>query len=77
MLSPATGAALPPPAKARAEAREAGRLELELRLAVIEAERGAVRAMLRSGQINDHAARALFTEITLTEALLKGRQAGK
>lgn len=61
--------------EARAEAREAGRLELELRLAGIEAERGAVRAMLRSGEINDHAARALFTEITLTEALLKGRQA--
>ena len=60
--------------EARAKAREAGRLELELRLAGIEAERGAVRAMLRSGQINDHAARALFTEITLTEALLKGRQ---
>ncbi|WP_245446025.1 hypothetical protein [Mesorhizobium kowhaii] len=73
MLSPATGAALPPPAKARAEAREAGRLELELRLAGI----GAVRAMLRCGQINDHAARALFTETTLTEALLKGRQARK
>lgn len=61
--------------EARGEAREAGRLELELRLAGIEAERGAVRAMLRSGEINDHAARALFTEITLTEALLKGRQA--
>ncbi|MFD1982676.1 Na+/H+ antiporter [Mesorhizobium newzealandense] len=63
--------------EARAAAREAGRLELELRLAGIEAERRAVRAMLRSGEINDHAARALFTEITLTEALLKGRQARK
>ncbi|MBB6407697.1 Na+/H+ antiporter [Mesorhizobium sangaii] len=63
--------------EARAEAREAGRLELELRLAGIEAERGAVRTMLRRGEINDHAARALFTEITLTEALLKGLQARK
>ncbi|MER8729025.1 Na+/H+ antiporter [Mesorhizobium sp. M1227] len=63
--------------EARAEAREAGRLELELRLAGIEAERAAVRAMFRSGQINDHTMQALFTEITLTEALLKGRQARK
>jgi len=62
---------------ARAEAREAGRLELEMRLAGIEAERTAVRDMLRSGEINDHAARALFTEITLTEALLKGREERK
>ncbi|MER8885596.1 Na+/H+ antiporter [Mesorhizobium sp. M0816] len=63
--------------EARAEAREAGRLELELRLAGIEAERAAVRAMFRSGRINDHTMQALFTEITLTEALLKGRQARK
>ncbi|GLS40609.1 Na+/H+ antiporter [Mesorhizobium tianshanense] len=63
--------------EARAEAREAGRLELELRLAGIEAERTAVRAMFRSREINDHTMRALFTEITLTEALLKGRQARK
>jgi Na+/H+ antiporter len=63
--------------EARAEAREAGRLELELRLAGIEAERAAVRAMFRSREINDHTMRALFTEITLTEALLKGRQARK
>jgi uncharacterized protein YndB with AHSA1/START domain len=62
---------------ARAEAREAGRLELEMRLAGIEAERIAVRDMFRSGAINDHTARALFTEITLTEALLKGRQERK
>jgi len=60
--------------EARAEAREAGRLELELRFAAIEAERAAVRAMLRSREINDHTSQALFTEITLTEALLKGRQ---
>ncbi|CAN7535555.1 Na+/H+ antiporter [Mesorhizobium amorphae] len=63
--------------EARAEAREAGRLELELRFAAIEAERTAVRAMLRSGEINDHTAQALFAEITLTEALLKGRQERK
>lgn len=63
--------------EARAEAREAGRLELELRFAAIEAERTAVRAMLRSGEINDHTAQALFAEITLTEALLKGRQQRK
>ncbi|GLR44084.1 Na+/H+ antiporter [Mesorhizobium amorphae] len=63
--------------EARAEAREAGRLELELRFAAIEAERTAVRAMLRSGEINDHTAQALFAEITLTEALLKGRQRRK
>ncbi|MER9354401.1 hypothetical protein NKI61_14050 [Mesorhizobium sp. M0514] len=62
---------------ARAEAREAGRLELEMRLAGIEAERTAVRDMLSSGAINDHTARALFTEITLTEALLQGRQERK
>ncbi|MER8960276.1 hypothetical protein NKI56_20365 [Mesorhizobium sp. M0622] len=48
-----------------------------MRLAGIEAERAAVRAMFRSGQINDHTMQALFTEITLTEALLKGRQARK
>ncbi|MFK0688764.1 Na+/H+ antiporter [Mesorhizobium sp. IMUNJ 23033] len=63
--------------EARAEAREAGRLELELRFAAIEAERTAVRAMLRSSKINDHTAQALFAEITLTEALLKGRQERK
>ncbi|WP_192182623.1 Na+/H+ antiporter [Mesorhizobium amorphae] len=63
--------------EARAEAREAGRLELELRFAAIEAERTAVRAMLRSSEINDHTAQALFAEITLTEALLKGRQERK
>lgn len=63
--------------EARAEAREAGRLELEMRLAGIEAERKAVRAMFRRREINDHTMRALFTEITLTEALLKGRQARK
>ncbi|UVK44893.1 Na+/H+ antiporter [Mesorhizobium sp. AR07] len=63
--------------EARAEAREAGRLELEMRLAGIEAERTAVRDMFRSGQINDHTSQALFTEITLTEALLKGRKARK
>ncbi|TIL24653.1 MAG: Na+/H+ antiporter [Mesorhizobium sp.] len=63
--------------EARAEAREAGRLELEFRLAGIEAERAAVRAMFRRREINDHTMQALLTEITLTEALLKGRQARK
>ncbi|PBB67908.1 Na+/H+ antiporter [Mesorhizobium sp. WSM4312] len=63
--------------EARAEVREAGRLEIDLRLAGIAAERGALRAMLRRGEINDHTARALFTEITLTEALLNGRQTRK
>ncbi|TJW17622.1 MAG: Na+/H+ antiporter [Mesorhizobium sp.] len=61
----------------RAEAREAGRLELELRLAGIEAERTAVRAMFRRREINDHTMRALLTEITLSEALLTGRRARK
>ena len=60
--------------EARAEAREAGRLELELRHAGIEAERAAVRSMFRSRAINDHTMRALLSEITLTEALLKSRQ---
>ncbi|RWE00227.1 Na+/H+ antiporter [Mesorhizobium sp.] len=60
--------------EARAEAREAGRLELDLRHAGIEAERAAVRAMFRSREINDHTMRALLSEITLTEALLKSRQ---
>jgi Na+/H+ antiporter len=60
--------------EARAEVREAGRLELDLRLAGIGVEREAVSTMLRHGEINDHTARALFTEITLTEALLRGRQ---
>ncbi|RUU99647.1 Na+/H+ antiporter [Mesorhizobium sp. M6A.T.Cr.TU.017.01.1.1] len=63
--------------EARTEAREAGRLELEMRLAGIEAERAAVRAMFRSREINDHTMQALLTEITLTEALLKGREARK
>ncbi|CAH2399332.1 Na+/H+ antiporter [Mesorhizobium ventifaucium] len=62
---------------ARAEAREAGRLELEMRLAGIEAERAAVLAMFRSREINDHTKQTLLTEITLTEALLNGRQARK
>lgn len=57
-----------------AEAREAGRLELELRAAGIEAERSALRGMFRSQEINDHTMRALFSEITLTEALLKQRR---
>ncbi|RWH33503.1 MAG: Na+/H+ antiporter, partial [Mesorhizobium sp.] len=56
------------------EARESGRLELELRHAGIEAERAAVRAMFRTRQINDHTMRALLSEITLTEALLKSRR---
>ncbi|RWG66925.1 Na+/H+ antiporter [Mesorhizobium sp.] len=60
--------------EARAEARESGRLELELRHAGIEAERAAVRAMFRTRQINDHTMRALLSEITLTEALLKSRR---
>ncbi|AZO30186.1 MULTISPECIES: Na+/H+ antiporter [unclassified Mesorhizobium] len=60
--------------EARAEAREAGRLELDLRHAGIEAERAAVRAMFRSREINDHTMRALLSEITLTEALFKSRQ---
>ncbi|RWB53505.1 Na+/H+ antiporter [Mesorhizobium sp.] len=63
--------------EARAEAREAARLELELRHAGIEAERAAVRAMFRSREINDHTMRALLSEITLTEALLKSRQGRK
>ena len=63
--------------EARAEAGEAGRLELEMRLAGIEAERAAVLAMFRSREINDHTKQALLTEITLTEALLNGRQARK
>ncbi|ESY72203.1 sodium:proton antiporter [Mesorhizobium sp. LNHC252B00] len=63
--------------EARAEARESGRLELELRLAGIDAERAAVRDMFRAGEINDHTSQALFTEITLTEALLKGRKTRK
>ncbi|TGR36670.1 Na+/H+ antiporter, partial [Mesorhizobium sp. M1C.F.Ca.ET.195.01.1.1] len=61
-------------AEARAEAREAGRLELELRAAGIEAERSALRDMFRSQEINDHTMRARFSEITLTEALLKQRR---
>ncbi|MEI9410830.1 Na+/H+ antiporter [Mesorhizobium salmacidum] len=60
--------------EARAEAREAGRLELELRAAGIEAERSALRDMFRSQEINDHTMRALFSEITLAEALLKQRR---
>ncbi|MBZ9897361.1 Na+/H+ antiporter [Mesorhizobium sp. BR1-1-6] len=60
--------------EARAEAREASRLELELRAAGIAAERAALRAMFLSREINDHTMRALFSEITLTEALLKQRR---
>ena len=63
--------------EARAEARDAGRLELEFRLVGIEAERSALLAMVRSGEINDHTSRKLFTEITLTEALLRERQSRK
>ena len=45
--------------------------------AAIEAERLALRDMFRSGEINDHTLQALFSEITLSEALLNGRQARK
>nr|WP_287087842.1 hypothetical protein [Mesorhizobium sp.] len=48
-----------------------------MRLAGIEAERAAVLAMFRSREINYHTKQALLTEITLTEALLNGRQATK
>ena len=48
-----------------------------MRLAAIEAERLALRDMFRSGEINDHTLQALFSEITLSEALLNGRQARK
>lgn len=58
----------------RVEAREAGRMEREMRLSAIEAERIALRDMFRSGEINDHTLQALFSEITLAEALLHGRQ---
>lgn len=60
--------------EARAEARETGRIEVELRLAGIEAERAELQAMLRRGVINDHTARKLFTEVTFSEAILKGRE---
>ena len=60
--------------EARAEARESGRIERELRLAGIEAERAELQAMLRRGDINDHTARKLLTEITFSEAILKGRE---
>jgi CPA1 family monovalent cation:H+ antiporter len=60
--------------EARAVARETGRIEVELRLAGIEAERAELQAMLRRGVINDHTARKLFTEVTFSEAILKGRE---
>lgn len=60
--------------EARAEARDSGRLERELRLAGMDAERAELQAMFRSGDINDHTARKLFTEITYSEAILKGRE---
>ncbi len=59
--------------EARAVARDTGRLEVELRIAGIEAERAELQKMLRRGDINDHTARKLFTEITFSEAVLKGR----
>ncbi|MGX8007877.1 Na+/H+ antiporter [Mesorhizobium sp. ORM8.1] len=59
--------------EARADARDSGRLEVELRLAGIEAERTELQKMLRRGDINDHTARKLFTEVTFSEAVLKGR----
>jgi CPA1 family monovalent cation:H+ antiporter len=59
--------------EARAVARDTGRLEAELRIAGIEAERTELQKMLRRGDINDHTARKLFTEITFSEAVLKGR----
>lgn len=61
--------------EAHAELRDSGRLELELRLAGMEAERAELQAMFRRGDINDHTARKLFTEITFSEVLLKGREA--
>jgi len=58
-----------------AELRDSGRLELELRLAGMEAERAELQAMFRRGDINDQTARKLFTEITFSEVLLRGREA--
>ncbi|RUX33392.1 hypothetical protein EOA23_06835 [Mesorhizobium sp. M2A.F.Ca.ET.042.01.1.1] len=57
-----------------AEARDSGRIEIEFRLVGIEAERAELQAMLRRGDINDHTARKLLTEITFSEAILKGRE---
>jgi CPA1 family monovalent cation:H+ antiporter len=60
--------------EARTEARESSRVELEVRLAGIEAERAELQAMLRRGEINDRTARKLLTEITFSEAILRGRE---
>ena len=59
--------------EASADARDSGRLEAELRIAAIEAERMELQKMLRRGDINDHTARKLFTEIAFSEAVLRGR----
>jgi CPA1 family monovalent cation:H+ antiporter len=59
--------------EASADARDSGRLEAELRIAGIEAERAELQKMLRRGDINDHTARKLFTEIAFSEAVLRGR----
>lgn len=53
------------------EARAASRIERELRLAAITAEREALRSLLNARKINDETLRELMQELALTETMLR------
>lgn len=53
------------------EARAASRIERELRLAAITAEREALRSLFNARKINDETLRELMQELALTEAMLR------
>jgi Na+/H+ antiporter len=56
------------------EIRAEHQAQLELREAATEAEAGALRAMFRRREINDHTAQRLFQELTLDQASLANRR---
>lgn len=53
------------------EARATSRIERELRLAAITAEREALRSLLNARKINDETLRELMQELALTETMLR------
>lgn len=53
------------------EARAASRIERELRLAAITAERETLRSLFNARKVNDETLRELMQELALTEAMLR------
>ena len=56
---------------AQEEARAASRIEQELRLAAIAAEREALRELFKARKINDEVVNQIMSELALTEATLR------